>query len=239
MKVCSIIKKIVIVSGDMGDYKKLSHYHYRSGELVTCAKVFAMRLGRETVGVIVYTMPAPGLELRSLATDGFFTGFDRKTQMSLVNKNIRCIGRVVIEPRFRGLGLASKLVRETMAKMDKPIIESMAVMGRVNPFFEKAGMKAYSGPTPVRCSELVEAFSLIGIEKEDFLMGQEVHNKIENLSGQKAEFIERQIKKFLQSDGRKRSMQPSLERTEYVLSKLTDRPIYYIWFNPNIGLITD
>lgn len=239
MKVCSIIEKIEIVSGDMGDYKKLSRYHYRGGELTAYAAIFAMRLGTETVGVIVYTMPVRGLELRSLATDGFFTGFDRRTQMALVNKNIRCIGRVVIEPRLRGLGLASRLVRETMAKMNKPVIEAMAVMGRVNPFFEKAGMKAYTGPMPGRCAELIEAFSLIGIEEEDFLQPSGVHNRIENLPGQKAKFIERQIKKFLQSYGRKRDMQPSPKRTEYVLSKLTDRPIYYIWFNRDMGLITD
>jgi len=239
MKTCSIIRKIEITQGDLNDYNKLSRYHYRSGRLTAYAAVFAMRLGGETIGVIVYTMPAAALELRNLATGNLFTGFDRKTRMALINKNIRCIARVIIEPRFRSLGLASRLVRETMGKMNKPIIEAMAVMGRVNPFFEKAGMKAYTGPTPLRCAELIEAFSMVGIEKKDFLWPREVHRRIENLPTQKAGFIEHHIKKFLQSYGKRRQMLPSPQRTGFVLSKLTDRPVYYIWFNSDVGLITD
>lgn len=239
MRTCSIIRKTEITQGDLNDYNRLSRYHYRSGRLTVYAAVFAMRLGAETIGVIVYTMPARGLELRNLATENLFTGFDKKTQMALINKNIRCIARVIIEPRFRGLGLASRLVRETMEKMNKPIIEAMAVMGRINPFFERAGMKAYTGPMSVRCVELIEAFSLVGIEKEDFLWPREVHKRVENLPNQKAGFIEHHIKKFLQSYGRRRRMAPSPERTEFVLSKLTERPVYYIWFNFDVGLITD
>jgi predicted GNAT family N-acyltransferase len=64
----------------------------------------------------------------------------KKTRLSLINKNVVCITRVIIDPRFRGLGLASRLVRETMGQMGRPIVESAAVMGHVNPFFEKAGM---------------------------------------------------------------------------------------------------
>jgi len=136
MKECSVCRKLRVVPGCFDDYKQLAHYHYRE-------------------------MPVPGLELRNVATDNFFVGFDRSTQLALINKNIRCISRVIIEPRFRGLGLASRLVRKTMPKMDVPIIEAMAVMGLVNPFFEKAGMRAYTAKMPARCVQLTEAFSMV------------------------------------------------------------------------------
>ncbi len=240
---CSVTRHIQIVTGCLDDYKTLADHHYRGGRLCPFAAIFALkatgitavRLGKKAVGVIVYTMPSPALEMRNVATGNLFIGFDRATQLALVNSNIRCIGRVTIEPRFRGLGLASRLVRETMPKMDVPIIEAMAVMGQVNPFFEKAGMKAYSAKMPARCVQLIEAFSMAGVEKELLIDPQEVQQRIEKLQQSEAEFIEHQMRDFLQSYGRRRDMPSGIERTRYILSKLTSRPVYYIWFNGKTG----
>ena len=246
MRNCSVTKKLQIVRGCLDDYKELAHYHYRDSRLGPFTAIFAIRpnkalgtrLGTETVGVIVYTMPSPAIELRNIATDNLFAGLDRTTQLDLVNKNIRCIGRVIIEPRFRGLGLASRLVRETMPEMGVPLVEAMAVMGLVNPFFEKAGMKAYAAKMPARCAQLIEAFSMVAIEKDVLISPQKVQQKLDQLQRPEAEFIELQIKLFLQSYGKRRQMQPGLERTIYTLSKLTLRPVYYIWFNPKLQLLT-
>jgi GNAT superfamily N-acetyltransferase len=243
MRRCSVIKKLQIVPCCLDDYKKLAHFHYRDSRIGPFAAIFAIkptkalgiRLGTETIGVIVYTMPSMGVELRNVATGNLFAGFDRGTRLALINKNIRCISRVVIEPRFRGLGLASRLVRETMPEMNVPIIESMAVMGLVNPFFEKAGMKAFTAKMPVRCVQLVEAFSIIGVEKEELIDAEGVQQKLDRLGRRGAEFIESQIKHFLQSYGKRRYERAGLERTGFVLSKLTFRPVYYIWFNEKTG----
>ena len=232
-------KQLEIEPGGLEDYKELSQYHYRSGRLGPYSAIFALRpskslsarSGIKTIGVIVYTMPSPALELRNVATENFFAGFDRSTQLALVNKNIRCIGRVIIEPRFRGLGLASRLVRETMPKMDVPIVEAMAVMGLVNPFFEKAGMKAYKVKMPVRCVQMLEAFSMVGVERDMLISPEKVQRRLDGLGEAEAEFIELQIRDFLQSYGERRNMQAGLERTGFVLSKLTERPVYYIWVN--------
>jgi len=243
MRRCSVTRKLRIVRGSLEDYKELAHYHYRNSRLGPFAAIFALkgdsvlaaRAGTKAIGVIVYTMPSPGLELRNIATDNLFAGFDRATHLALVNKNIRCIGRVILEPRFRGLSLASRLVRETMPQMNVPIIEAMAVMGLVNPFFERAGMTAYTARMPARCVQLTEALSTVGIEKGELLEPQKVQQKIEQLQGTEAGFIEHQIKTFLQSYGKSRNSRAGLERTRFVLSKLTERPVYYIWFNPKIA----
>ena len=67
-KSCSVTKKLKIVCGNLEDYRKLARFHYRDSSLISYAGIFAMRLGRETVGVIVYSMPSIGLELRNIAT---------------------------------------------------------------------------------------------------------------------------------------------------------------------------
>ena len=113
---CSVTKHLEIVQGGPGDYKSLCCYHYRETDAGPFAAIFALqadenlahRAGIKTAGVIVYRMPSTGLELRNIATNNFFTGFGRGTSLSLINNNIRCISRVIIEPRFRGLGLASR-----------------------------------------------------------------------------------------------------------------------------------
>jgi hypothetical protein len=220
--------------------------HYRGSRPGAVTAIFAIRpakrfagsLGTETIGVIAYRTPGPENELRNVATSNLFAGFDRATQLALINKNIRCISRVIIEPRFRGLGLAIRLVRETMPQVNVPIVEALAVMGRVNPFFAKAGMTAYAAKMPARCVRLTEALSTVGIEKRDLIDPREVQRKLEGLEQEKAEFIEREIRNFLESYGEMRKSPASVERTRFVLSKLTERPVYYIWYNPKLKLIT-
>jgi hypothetical protein len=240
---CSITKDLKIVPAGGEAYRKLARFHYRDGKLGPYAAVYAIEDSHplrsrllDVVGVIVYSMPAPGLELRNAATGNYFTGLGgRKEQLQIINQNIRCIRRVIIESRYRGLGLASRLVRETMPLLGVPIIESLAVMGTVNPFFEKAGMKAYQAKAPNRCVQMTEALSYIGIEGVTLLDAEHAEEKLKALSRPQAEFFEGQAKKFLQSYGKRRFMPPGLERTRFILSKLNSQPVYYIWFNPELS----
>lgn len=262
MKTCSVVKNLRIERGGIEDYKRLARYHYRGGSPGTWTAIFvikhyggaspalhtkqtptaslreARRRGScgEPVGVIVYTLPSEGAELRNVATNNMFSNLDKKSRFTLINKNIRCIRRVVIEPRFRGLGLASQLVRETLPKVNTPIVEAMAVMGLVNPFFEKAGMKPYKAGMPERCVRLVEALSLVGIEEDELIDAEEVQGKLDKLEQREAWFIEVEIRRFLESYGKRKYDEPGLERTRFLLSKLTARPVYYVWFNANLEL---
>lgn len=234
MQGCSVCENLQIVPGCLDDYKQLARYHYRGSRPGPASAIFALRRAGITmpVGVIVYSTAPAVLELRNIATDQIFAGHDRSTQLALINANIRLISRVVIEPRFRGLGLASRLVRETMPLLKVPIIEALAVMGWVNPFFERAGMKAYKAKPTAASVQFVEALSIIGIEQAELIDPELVQQKLERLGDCEAQFIERQIRHFLKSYGRHRDMPPGLKRTRYILTKLTARPVYYIWFNP-------
>jgi hypothetical protein len=241
MKKCSVCRKMEIVPGCFEDYKQLAHYHYRRSRPGPYEKIFVLRndylrsTRKKVLGVIVYSLPTPRLEIRSHVMDNFFCGFDKDTQLELINKNIRCMSRVIIEPRFRGLGLAQRLVRQTMPKMNVPIIEAVAVMGRINPFFEKAGMRPYTSNPSKHFTQLVEAFSIIGIEDKDLIDPRKVQRKLSLLNGKQAGFIECEIKRFLKGYGSRRDMPAGMVRTRYVLSRLNARPVYYIWFNETIS----
>ena len=168
------------------------------------------------------------MELRNIATNNFFVGFDKITQITLLNKYVRRISRVIIEPRFRGLGLAVRLVKETMPLIDVPIIEAVGVMCIVNPFLEKAGMTAYTSSPKIPSARLIAAFKTCGIPESLLIDPSEVQKKIDLLDEEKRAFLEKQLKYFLQSSGSRRYSEPSLKRTRYVLGKLTYRPVYYI-----------
>ncbi|MHC4636864.1 MAG: hypothetical protein ACYTBP_05815 [Planctomycetota bacterium] len=237
MKNCTVTQELEIVKGGLEDYGRLSGFHYRHDRLGPFVSIYALKGAKAGIaGVIVYTMPTPGCELRNAALGDIFTGLDRATRLKLINANILRISRVIVEPRFRGLGLAVLLVRETMPLHDVPFIEAMAVMGRVNPFFERAGMTAYTSAMPARCVQLIEAFGAVGIERDMLVGSSAVQHMLDRLDCERADFIERQIRQFLLSYGKRRAMSPGIERTRYVLSKLTDRPVYYIWRNKNFEL---
>ncbi len=244
MRSCSVCDKLQIVAGCLDDYRQLAHYHYCDNRPGPVAAIYALKShpgsarpsGAQSVGVVVYSAPIPEVELRNVATDNFFAGFDRSTKLALINKHIRCITRLIIDPRYRGLGLASRLVRETMPEMNVPIIEAMAAMGPINPFLERAGMRACPAGIPVRSVRLIEALSTAGIEDKQLVNPQEVQRKLDRLNASAAEFIELEIRRFLQSYSRRRDMPPGLYRTKYVLGRLNTRPVYYVWFNPKFDV---
>ena len=246
MEACTVIRNLEIVPGTRADYESLSHYHYRESHPGPCVAIFALKgkfrtaMKLETVGVIIYSMPTAGAQMRNIAMGGIFAGLDKGTRLALINKNIRTISRVIIEPRFRSLGLAVRLVRETMPIMDVPFVEAMAVMGRANPFLEKAGLTRYDAPISASCVRLIEAFSAVGVDEQDLIDPGVVQQKLEKLRtedrGQRADFIDGEMARFLQSYGQRRLMQPGIERTRFVLNKLTDRPVYYIWRNQQAEL---
>jgi hypothetical protein len=239
MHTCSIHKELEIMPGDMDDYRSLARYHYRDGQPAVVKAVYTIRwkrsrglFGRRPAGVIVYTMPNARLELRAVATDGVFRGLDRQTELRLLNRHVRCIARVIIEPCFRGIGLAVRLVRETMPRLNVPIIEALGVLPLVNPFLERAGMRSFAPRVSAAHVELLEALRAVGFEEDDLVDPEAAQRKFDRLNRGVGDFLEGRVRRFLKSHGTRRTMPSGLERTRYLLSRLTHRPAYYIWFNP-------
>jgi ABC-type lipoprotein export system ATPase subunit/GNAT superfamily N-acetyltransferase len=131
-KECSLTKEMHVEEGTFGDYKKLSLFHYRSSRCPPPRKIFVLKRGDELCGTIVYSYPPPTTFGRSKVWKGDFQRLQRE---------ISIISRVVVHPKYRTIGLGVKLVKETLAKAGTPYVETLAVMAKYNPFFEKAGMQ--------------------------------------------------------------------------------------------------
>ncbi len=242
---CTIKRYLKIAGGTIADYKPLARFHYRdsrTGPVAAVYKIIDTHPTRQqiepVVGIIIYSMPAFRIQLRNVATKGLFSGLGNDSAaMQFVNNNVRTIARVVIEPRYRALGLAHQLVKKTMPLLNMPYIEALAVMGKVNPFFEKASMLKFEGTEPLRCVKLRQALSAIGIEQTNLVDIERTHNLLQSLNVKQKIFIEKQIKDFLAAYGRgARNLPDSIRRTEFLISRLTERPIYYLWRNPKVEL---
>lgn len=236
---CSIQKDLKIEPVDMNAYHRLAGFHYRQGSLGPCTHLFGIREGHfrrrltvPVVGVIVYRPPVPNLAIRNIATGGFFSGLPRSMGLSLLNEHARCISRVIIDPRYRGLGLASRLVSETMPLVAASMVEASSVMGMVHPFFERAGMARFRSAPDVKTERMKAALETIGINEHLWIDTEQVHEQIESLNPPQRQFIEEQMRNFLQKFARQRNLPHSLDRTDFVLSKLGAPGHYYLWLNP-------
>jgi len=132
-KLCSLAKQTRVVEGTRQDYEKLACFHYRSSQLPPPYKIFALKHQNELVGVIVYSYPPATCFGRRQA-------LGRVASLTELNKDFVWISRVVLQPKYRTIGLGALLVKKTLPLIDRRYVETIAVMAKYNPFFERAGM---------------------------------------------------------------------------------------------------
>ncbi len=237
---CSIGQHLVIRPSGPEIYRHLASYHYRNAALGPCSHLFGLfdehPQRRRTVpaaGVIVYRGPAANLATRNVATGGYFSALPRTVSLALLNEHVRCISRVIIEPRYRGLGLASRLVRQTLPQTGAAMVEATSVRGLVQPFFERAGMLRFRRAADVKTERLKAALETVGIGERLWIDAAAVHAHLSSLDRPQRAFIEQQINAFLQKFARQRNMPHCQQRTDFILSKLGDPGCYYLWLNPD------
>lgn len=226
---------ITVASPD--DICLVSKYHYRplpKQPYVRAWKISDSTYGKGTnpIGIITYSMPVLNCAARRAATGDFFKGSDKRTQLLRLNEHVRRISRVVIDPRYRGLGLAAWLVRRTMPAMGVSMVEAAAVMGRLCDFFERAGMRRIDLPVRPEGQALIQALKTAGIEESLWIDAARVQERIDRLPESERILVEKRMHRFLGAYGRRRSMPSGEERTRFALSRLNAQPAYYFWLNP-------
>ncbi len=157
---------ITIEPGTQADMDALLPHHYIAGRPAT--RVGFLRAYDQTsdnlAGVLVVSMPTLCGVWRQQAWPGRYAGRDRKAATRRINAELRCISRVIIDPRYRGLGLATRLVRTYLDSPLTPATEAVAAMGSICPFFERAGMTAYRVPMHAADARLSDAIEAAGFD---------------------------------------------------------------------------
>ena len=120
--------------------------------------------GEEPIGVCVFASPAASLTLRTR----YFHLTDPRSEIGMraLNERLWLLQRVVLHPTYRGAGIAAAFVRRACELCPVDWIETLTAMGRVNPFFERAGFTRV-GTIRKRDGKTGGAYASRGKVKED------------------------------------------------------------------------
>lgn len=164
------LASVSIERGERADYHALAPLHYRAHQPATFALVLRA-LHRESpasepilAGALVVSMPTLNARWRDLAWPGRFTTPDKSLNTRRLNDELRAISRVIIDPRFRSLGLAARMVRHYLAAPLTPCTEALAALAHAAPFFERAGMTPYPLTPSQRDARLLDALAHLDLE---------------------------------------------------------------------------
>lgn len=157
---------VTIAPGSPADYASLARFHYLAGAPSRPDRVLAARSAEAgaPIGVLVVSRPTLNGRVRELAWPGRYRTGDKRADARRVNEEVRVISRVVVDPRWRGLGVARRLVRAYLADPLTAATEAIAAMGWLCPFFERAGMVVYELPIVARDARLIDALGHAGLE---------------------------------------------------------------------------
>jgi ABC-type transport system involved in cytochrome c biogenesis ATPase subunit len=131
---CTVARNVKIYKSDKKEYRKLAYLHYRNHRIPAPLKIFSMRLKGETIGVIAYVYP-------SISSSGRRKVVGYSPKIDELNREWATIGRVIIHPKYRCIGLGSKIIEDTLQLVGRRHIELIAVMAQYSPFAERAGMQ--------------------------------------------------------------------------------------------------
>lgn len=236
--------------GSRSDYLALKPHHYRPCHPATMTRVLAVRdnsptaadryLSREpvprTIAVLVESLPVLSCRLRDEALGGRYGHLPPRQRSKLLNQELRCISRVIVDPRWRGLGLAVGLVRHALSTATTRYTEALAVMGRVSPFFDRAGMTAYERQPHPTESRALAALQYAGIDSGLLALPDELDERIAALGDRDRALLTRELTRWYRTAGG-RGIKRKPELADVLLAaqqRLLSRPVYYLHENKHV-----
>lgn len=188
------------------------------------------------VAVLVESLPSLSCRLRDAALSGRYAPLPARLRARLLNAEVHCISRVIMDPRYRGIGLAVRLVRHALATATTPYTEALAAMGAANPFFEKAGMAAYQRPPHPHDERLSAALSACGTSDHALLRVRTWDQVLQGLETQRHAWLTRELARWYRSAigrsaGSSRDPDDQFRAAQH---KLCSRPVYYLYANPGV-----
>ncbi|QGG47640.1 ABC transporter ATP-binding protein [Heliorestis convoluta] len=241
---CSLVEKLELLPATLEDYYVLSRFHYRQRKVQAVQEIYKLVNGKEIVGVIVYVYPPLALAGRNVVTSRYKAATSEVAR--LINQEVTMISRVVLHPKYRGIGLGTKLIKDTMPLTSKRYVEALTVMGRYNPFNEKAGLRKVEYETKDRYKKVRNQLILLGWDMKMASTRQYNLDKLNDLDEATYKLLADQIvTKVLQGrtycvrgGGRKGKVKDGSDfMKEEVASMIKEivpkEKVYLIWENPD------
>lgn len=244
---CTIHTDLVIERGTPADYHRLAHLHYAANAPATYQSVWVARhpLDPTPAAVCVYSYPDLHSAARNAATcDEYVIHGSRETAQRL-NREVVRMSRLVVAPAYRGIGLAHRILNESIADLGRKYVETTTAMGPYTSLFERLGFHPVpqtSGPTEAALFEWAETTQLDPLATIDH---SRLRRHIQRLSVRKRREAWRTIWHYYHQyvvHRRTRKKHPRripdaadprwAEAIDVVCRRLTERPQYYILHTP-------
>jgi tRNA(Met) C34 N-acetyltransferase TmcA len=117
--------------------------------------------------------------------------------MRELNKKLSSISRVVVHPKYRTIGLGSKLVKETLDLAGTEYVEMSAVMAKYNPFAERAGMKKIVEQEPPKeALAILKVLQGLGFDDQMLTSERRALERLRTLDAQNVEKIKQAFVKY-------------------------------------------
>ncbi|MEM8739277.1 MAG: hypothetical protein AAGG38_12510 [Planctomycetota bacterium] len=231
--------------GTLADYQRLAEHHYKARRPATMPRILTLEDRRPSVagryrqradattvvGVLVESLPSLSCRMRDWALhERYGSHLPAKSRAMILNREVRCISRVVIDPRWRGLGLAVRLVRAALAEPTTRYTEALAAMGKVNPFFVRAGMTAYPRPAHAHDDRLVAALARFGVRAQDLATLDATWARLEKLDPGDRTWLMRELHRWYRLNVGRSALDRADARTQLVAARqrLLLEPVYYL-----------
>ncbi|NJL32374.1 MAG: hypothetical protein HC898_12590 [Phycisphaerales bacterium] len=243
--------QLTLERGGWKDYQTLEAHHYKAQRPATATRILVLRHAqpsvidrfrgnlahsqtKTTVAVLVESLPSLSCRMRDVALGKRYGSMiDAWQRAQVLNEEVRCISRVIVHPQWRGLGLAHRLVREALQTATTLYTEALAAMGRVNPFFTKAGMTAYPRPSHAQDARLIAAMQHVGLQPTDLALLDLVQRHLEQMPENKRHFVLGELGRWYRNHhgrGQRYESDPSVH-WRMAQMKLLAEPVYYLHDN--------
>lgn len=143
----SLINEIYVEAGTIADWEAFKRLHYKAEKLPAGARFWRACIGDQVIGVFVLATVTTLLSGRNKLfpnlhpnSDGKDTKLINTDRLTRLNANCLVNSRAVIDPVYRGVGIAYRALNIIYRMTELPIIEFQSSMSKFNPFAGRAGV---------------------------------------------------------------------------------------------------
>jgi len=170
---CTVAEEATVEKGSRRDYEALASLHYRGGPPAFPLAYYRLVHGGEVVGVAAYQYP-------QRFAQGRVEAVGRQPSVHELNRSWAQVSRVIVHPNYRGAGLATKLLAESLLLQPRRHVEMVAVMALYNPFAERAGMRLIKKTRPAPgVLRALDELRRLGLEPSSLANHQETTRALE------------------------------------------------------------
>lgn len=232
-----LLEEISIERGSLADYARFARWHYlgsrRPGPV---SDVFVARFQGRAIAVATFGPTHLFLSPRNAALPKFSSVVVNRNGAKALNAHVRLLQRMVVEPRFRALGVASRLLKAALPQLGVRYVECLAEMGQFCGFLERVGFERKDRCKLSReAARLSQTLMRLGVRVESLLNPRNRRAVLARLTCEDREKIERQLIGLCRSRietgagrlrGRRVAPEALLQRA---LLRLHCQPEYFLW----------